>query len=136
MEIEGWNNFYNGWLAEVLLCPANVPEELQGLERELWLDGYKMAKETGDRAIEALLPEIQEGHIKVTQNLQNEIKKLKIAGSMQTADLMHERMKIAKLRVYLKEGIQAMERCIVRKTDGTPIQEVHTQRADERLFTY
>ena len=74
--------------------------------------------------------------METTDNLKREIEKLKTAGSMQATELLKERMKIAKLRVYLKEGTIAMENCIIRKPDGTPIDEVHTQRSDERKQTY
>lgn len=67
----------------------------------------------------------------------NEVEKLKIAGAMQAEELLKERMLVAKLRVYLKQGIQDMERCIVRRVDnGEPIDEVHSQRASERQETY
>lgn len=66
----------------------------------------------------------------------NEIEKLKIAGALQAQELLKERRLLAKLHVYLKQGISDMEQCIVRKTDGMPIEEVHTQRASERQETY
>ena len=66
-----------------------------------------------------------------------EVEKLKIAGALQAEELLRERMKIAKLRVYLKQGISDMERCIIRRVDnGEPIDEVHSQRASERQETY
>jgi len=60
MQIVGWNEFYAGWLARVLLQPINA----NGSDE--WKDGWEMADETGDCAIDVLQEEIKLGHILVS----------------------------------------------------------------------
>ena len=53
------NDFYEGWLANVLLVDDNeeaTPE---------WREGWQMAKETGENAVLALRPSISQKHIHV-----------------------------------------------------------------------
>ena len=60
MLVQGWNEFYEGWLARVLLIPFHVTKS------DAWKDGWRMADETGDSAIEVLQAEIRLGHICVS----------------------------------------------------------------------
>ena len=56
-EIRGSTDFYEGWLAWVLLAPMR-----RDASRE-WLLGWDMAQETGEEAVLAIRPEIKLGHI-------------------------------------------------------------------------
>jgi hypothetical protein len=57
MTIKGYNDFYEGWLAWILMQPFDKTKS------EEWRDGYTMGDETGELALEALRPEIKIGHI-------------------------------------------------------------------------
>lgn len=58
MKIKGYNDFYNGWLAAILMQP------LSENANESETRGYNMAHETGlNSAIEVLQAEIELGHI-------------------------------------------------------------------------
>jgi hypothetical protein len=48
--LRGHNAFYEGWLARVLMQPSTVPAEFMSGSPagESWLEGWKMADETGD----------------------------------------------------------------------------------------
>jgi hypothetical protein len=59
IQISGWNDFYEGWLANVMLLPNDNTKSL------IWQDGWQTAHETGEMAILALVPEIRQGHIKI-----------------------------------------------------------------------
>ena len=66
MTITGWNEFYSGWLARVLLKNGDGKHNAPTDKDEVWLDGWKMADESYGRGIgDALLMEIDEGHILV-----------------------------------------------------------------------
>lgn len=61
--INGWNEFYSGWLCAILLQP--IPED----SHEFFVDGYRMAQEAGLRlSITVLQDEIRLKHITVTTN--------------------------------------------------------------------
>ena len=62
LKIQGWNPFYDGWLAGILKLPPSS-------EEEGYMEGYEMAEETGSPPwmLEILVKEIELGHIKVEQ---------------------------------------------------------------------
>jgi len=52
------NDFYDGWLANVLELPNNPDQS------SAWRGGWKMGSETTD-PLRALLPSIKQGHITI-----------------------------------------------------------------------
>lgn len=59
LKLTGWNDFYEGWLMQVLGVP--LPERVC----EDMVDGYRMGEETGPDAIQVLRDEINLNHIHV-----------------------------------------------------------------------
>lgn len=54
--IRGWNEFYEGWLANCL------DEPLEDYRDEVWKMGWQMGEETGPGKMIALLEEIRKGN--------------------------------------------------------------------------
>lgn len=66
MEVKGWNEFYEGWLARVLLQPNDKEQCFE------YREGWRMADETGDNAIAVLQEEIRLRHVLVYPTLKSE----------------------------------------------------------------
>ena len=58
-ELTGINEFYDGWLAWLMF------QTIGPRRSYAWMDGYKMAAETGENAVLALRDEIKQGNIVV-----------------------------------------------------------------------
>jgi hypothetical protein len=62
MKIRGWNEFYDGWLAWVLMQPHDIAKS------DAWKDGWEMGQETSDHAVMVLRDEIKAGHVLVEKD--------------------------------------------------------------------
>jgi hypothetical protein len=66
MKIKGWNDFYKGWLARVLLKNGDGHHEAPVGKNDAWLLGWKTADESYGRGIgDVLLMEIDKEHVLV-----------------------------------------------------------------------
>jgi hypothetical protein len=57
MKVKGWNSFYDGWLAWILMLPFSEEKD------DGWKLGWQTADETGESAVSVLRLEIQNGHV-------------------------------------------------------------------------
>ena len=58
-KLSGWNDFYEGWLANCLLQPLNKEKNIS------WQRGWQMGEESGDNKVLAIPLEIEYNHILV-----------------------------------------------------------------------
>ncbi|PHJ65026.1 hypothetical protein VF04_04380 [Nostoc linckia z7] len=63
MKVKGYNDFYDGWISNILFQPRD------NAKSNFWMEGYDMASETGRTQFlfEALKKEIELGHIIIEQ---------------------------------------------------------------------
>ncbi len=67
--VRGWNAFYEGWVAALLGTQDVIPNRWRrDVDREGWIEGYRMALETPQLALvrEVLLAEKKLGHLDIS----------------------------------------------------------------------